>query len=72
MSRAARYAYDNVIWSIVENEDTDWVESGGDLILMAVLVAELYNKLDEIVREDVAKALRLRTARVGQSASDER
>lgn len=52
----ARYK-DAIQW-MVDNDDTDWCdEDGACLSVTASLVADLFGKTDEQVREDLARAL---------------
>jgi hypothetical protein len=53
----ARYR-DAIRW-IAENDDTDWIENEhGIPSVTACLVADLFEKTEEAVTEDIKKALR--------------
>jgi hypothetical protein len=49
----ARYK-DAIRW-IVENDDTDWLDSDGTESVTAAMVADLFSKTDEEVKRDLLK-----------------
>jgi hypothetical protein len=55
MARAIPYA-DAIKW-IVENDDTEWVEDeSGSTSVSAALVADIYGKTDDVVKQDIRRA----------------
>ncbi len=50
-------SYKKAITWMVENDDTEWVENNDPISVTAALVADLFDKTDEKIREDLKKAL---------------
>jgi hypothetical protein len=55
--RDAMLGYKAALDWLVANDDNDWVESRGYLSVTASLVADIYGKSDDKVRQDLEKRL---------------
>jgi hypothetical protein len=58
---SARYQ-DALFW-MAANDDTEWVANNDPISVTASLVADLFSKTDEQVREDLTKAVQARQRR---------